>query len=345
MIGYADRQETWSYRRSSGNVEHFKSSAAHAVSDSIALEAMLIAGGGLGRLPDFIARRAVATGDLMWLFPETTGDTLEGHALYTSHRSLSAKVRAFIDALIGHLSGGQGCEGSFVVSPLARILMKLRGLWETDRFQATRSRKLTSVKPAVVEKTHDPTCRLWYTALNFGCSFSSDVAGHDTSLRVEIIMRRITPLVVLLPVLLAAASAPVPMPGLWEHTVVYVIDEVNGSSFIADQAQSVLPSPPPYRACYSASDLADPRSFLLASNAVQCRFSRVAMADGNITAAGECKDSRYPALRVDGSGTYGANGYDFSFAGEAQSGDMTVSFRGRDSGRRVGSCPAGGTGR
>ncbi|UAJ12300.1 LysR family transcriptional regulator [Glacieibacterium megasporae] len=108
MIGYADRQETWSYRRSSGDVEHFKFSAAHAVSDSIALEAMLIAGGGIGRLPDFIARRAVATGDLMRLFPETTGDTLEVNALYTSHRSLSAKVRAFIDALIGHLSGGQG---------------------------------------------------------------------------------------------------------------------------------------------------------------------------------------------------------------------------------------------
>ena len=107
----------------------------------------------------------------------------------------------------------------------------------------------------------------------------------------------------------------------------------------------MLPSPPPYRACYSAPDLADPRSFLLASKAVQCRFSRYAMANGKITAAGECKDSRYPALRVDGSGTYGANGYDFSFSGEAQSDEMTVAFRGRDSGRRIGSCPAGGPAR
>jgi hypothetical protein len=158
-------------------------------------------------------------------------------------------------------------------------------------------------------------------------------------------MRRIIQLVVLLPVLLAAVPAPVPLPGLWEHTVVCVVDEVNGSSLLAEQAQSMLPSPPRYRACYSASGLADPRSFLLASKAVECHFSRHAMANGEITAAGECKDSRYPALRVDGSGTYGGNGYDFSFSGEAQSGEVTVDFRGRDSGRRIGSCPAGGADR
>ena len=158
-------------------------------------------------------------------------------------------------------------------------------------------------------------------------------------------MRRIIQLVVLLPVLLAAVPAPAPLPGLWEHTVVYVVDEVDGSSLLADQAQSMLPSPPPYRACHSASDLADPRSFLLASKALQCRFPVYAMANGEITAAGECKDSRYPALRVHGSGTYGASGYDFSFSGEAQSGEVTVDFRGRDSGRRIGSCPASGADR
>lgn len=158
-------------------------------------------------------------------------------------------------------------------------------------------------------------------------------------------MRRITKPLVLLPILLAAAPAPVPLPGLWEHTVVYVVDEVNGSALIADQAQSMLPSPPPYRMCHTASDFADPRSFLLASKAVQCRFSRYEMASGTVTAAGECKDSRYPALRVDGSGRYDANGYDFNFSGQAQSAEVMINFRGRDSGRRIGSCPAGGAGR
>jgi hypothetical protein len=157
-------------------------------------------------------------------------------------------------------------------------------------------------------------------------------------------MRKLFHLVIPLPLLLAAAPARVPSPGLWEHTVVYVIDEVNGSRLVAGHAESMLPSPPPYRACYSASDLANPRDFLLASKSVQCRFAGFAMANGKLSAAGECTDSRFPALHIDGSGTYVANGYDFNFSGHAQSGEMTVDFRGRDSGRRVGSCSTSGAG-
>lgn len=147
-----------------------------------------------------------------------------------------------------------------------------------------------------------------------------------------------------LPLLLAAGLSPPLSPGLWEHTVVYVVDEVNGSAFVAEHAQKVLPSPPPYRACYSATDLANPRTFLLASKSVQCRFSRFEMAGGKLTAAADCTNSRYPNVYVIGSGTYGASGYDFSFSGEAESGQVTVAFRGRDSGRRLGSCSASGSG-
>jgi DNA-binding transcriptional LysR family regulator len=65
---------------------------------------MLVGGAGIGRLPDFIARDAVARGELVRLFPETEGDSFSIHALYTSHRSLSAKVRVFIDALVEYLA-------------------------------------------------------------------------------------------------------------------------------------------------------------------------------------------------------------------------------------------------
>jgi DNA-binding transcriptional LysR family regulator len=77
---------------------------ANVVSDSAALTPMLIGGAGIGRLPDFIARDAVARGELVRLFPEAKGDVFEVHALYTSHRSLSAKVRVFIDCLVKHLA-------------------------------------------------------------------------------------------------------------------------------------------------------------------------------------------------------------------------------------------------
>lgn len=152
-------------------------------------------------------------------------------------------------------------------------------------------------------------------------------------------MHKIVRLLCPLPFLLAAAPAPPLAPGLWEHTFVYIVDKVNGSSLLAEQAQGVLPSPPPRRACYTAAELTDPRDFLL-SNSGQCRFSRFTMRDGKLVAAGDCTDSRYPRVHVDGSGTYNTGGYDFSFSGRAESDQLSVEFRGRDSARRVGSCHA-----
>jgi DNA-binding transcriptional LysR family regulator len=45
----------------------------------------------------------VADGRLTRLWPETKGGELAIHAIYPSHRSLSAKVRVFIDALIASI--------------------------------------------------------------------------------------------------------------------------------------------------------------------------------------------------------------------------------------------------
>ncbi len=107
LIGYADLLTTWSYRMTGGAVERVEFRPAYVVSDSVALEPMLIGGAGIGRLPDFLAKRAVAAGDLVRLFPEAVGDTFDVHALYTSHRSLSAKVRVFIDALTEYLAAAK----------------------------------------------------------------------------------------------------------------------------------------------------------------------------------------------------------------------------------------------
>lgn len=70
------------------------------------LKPVPIGGAGIGRLPDFRAADAVAAGTLVRLLPEHEGDSLDVHALYPSHRSPSAKVRVFIDALAEHLSTG-----------------------------------------------------------------------------------------------------------------------------------------------------------------------------------------------------------------------------------------------
>lgn len=111
LIGYADRLSTWSYRSSMAGLEAIEFWPTHVVSDSAALAPMLIAGGGIGRLPDFIARDAVAAGALMRLLSDREGDRVDIHALYTSHRSLSAKVRVFIDALVELLATGGAVSG------------------------------------------------------------------------------------------------------------------------------------------------------------------------------------------------------------------------------------------
>ena len=65
---------------------------------------MLIADAGIGILPDFHAAHAITSGALVRVLPEYEHRSVDVHALYPSHRSLSAKVRAFVDVLIDDLA-------------------------------------------------------------------------------------------------------------------------------------------------------------------------------------------------------------------------------------------------
>ena len=60
-----------------------------------------------GRPPDYLARDALADGTLVRVLPDHDGDTVDAHALHPRHRSLSAKVRAFVDALTAHLAASR----------------------------------------------------------------------------------------------------------------------------------------------------------------------------------------------------------------------------------------------
>lgn len=105
MSGF-DRVMTWSYRTPDDGTERIEVRPDNVVSEPAALEPILVGGAGIGRLPDFLAAGAIARGALVRLFPGAEGDVIDVHALYTSHRGLSAKVRVFIDALVAHLAAG-----------------------------------------------------------------------------------------------------------------------------------------------------------------------------------------------------------------------------------------------
>jgi len=105
LLTWTDRVTDWDFRCDDGRTGRVEVPPRTVVPEPAALRAVLAGGGGIGRLPDFVAREAVQHGDLVRLLPEWTGDVIPAHALYPSHRSLSAKVRVFIDALGAHLKG------------------------------------------------------------------------------------------------------------------------------------------------------------------------------------------------------------------------------------------------
>jgi len=103
LLGNVDRRFVWRFRTSVGTIEEFEFTPNTVVSEPAAAQTLLLGGAGIGRLPDYLAADALARGTLVRVLPECEGDTVDAHALYPSHRSLSAKVRVFVDALVVHL--------------------------------------------------------------------------------------------------------------------------------------------------------------------------------------------------------------------------------------------------
>ena len=104
LIGYGDR--AMAYRdQTPGDAGRIELLPTAAISDSVALLPALLGGAGIAHLPDFLASRYVANGRLVRLWPASEGDQIPIHAIYPSHRSLSAKVRVFIDALVTSIDG------------------------------------------------------------------------------------------------------------------------------------------------------------------------------------------------------------------------------------------------
>ncbi|KPC52310.1 LysR family transcriptional regulator [Amantichitinum ursilacus] len=103
LIAHTDRRETWQFRAATGVTEEIELPPTTVIPEPDVVKTMLIAGAGVGVLPDFHASDALAAGRLVRVLPDYAGPSVDAHALYPSHRSLSAKVRVFIAALVAHL--------------------------------------------------------------------------------------------------------------------------------------------------------------------------------------------------------------------------------------------------
>ena len=110
-ISHADRRETWRFRTAAGGVQDVQVEPGVVIPEPDVLKTMLMAGAGVGLLPDFHALDAIRDGRLIRLLPDLEGSSVEAHALYPSHRSLSGKVRVFVDALVEHLGAARSHPG------------------------------------------------------------------------------------------------------------------------------------------------------------------------------------------------------------------------------------------
>lgn len=99
VIAHVDRRAVWRFKTKSGAVQEVEILPGTVVPEPAVVKTMLMGGAGIGQLPDFHAVDAIANGTLVRVLPDHEPDSVDAHALYTSHRSLSAKVRVFIDAL------------------------------------------------------------------------------------------------------------------------------------------------------------------------------------------------------------------------------------------------------
>jgi len=104
LIARVDRKATWRFRAPGGVLHEIEVVPGTVIPEPAVLRTVLVGGAGIGRLPNFYAADAIADGTLIRLLPEYQDDSVDVHALYPSHRSLSAKVRVFIDALAEQLN-------------------------------------------------------------------------------------------------------------------------------------------------------------------------------------------------------------------------------------------------
>ena len=103
LFGWFDGPNEWVFTNPAGRRETVQVVSGTVVPEPIVFQAMLVRGIGIGRLPDFLARPLIESGELVRLLPLFGSETTEAHALYPSHRSLSTKVRVFIDELVASL--------------------------------------------------------------------------------------------------------------------------------------------------------------------------------------------------------------------------------------------------
>lgn len=99
LFSYSDNQDLWEFKTSQGP-ERINVSGNLKVNNSEALSAAAVAGGGIARLPTFIAGALIAEGQLVRLLPEFEMPSKPLSMVFSDRKLISRSTRALVDFLV-----------------------------------------------------------------------------------------------------------------------------------------------------------------------------------------------------------------------------------------------------
>ena len=94
----------WTYTEASGAVRTFDFLPRAIIPEPATAYVVIASGGGIGRLPDYIAADAVASGRLERLFEKLTPERIEIFAFAPNARQMTANARVLVEELSRHLA-------------------------------------------------------------------------------------------------------------------------------------------------------------------------------------------------------------------------------------------------
>lgn len=103
LIARLDQVSSWGFRMADGEAVKVEVRPDLVAPEPAVALVLAVGGAGIARLPDFIARDAIAAGLLVRILPQIQQDRVDVHALYTSRRALPLRAKVFIEALLAHL--------------------------------------------------------------------------------------------------------------------------------------------------------------------------------------------------------------------------------------------------
>jgi DNA-binding transcriptional LysR family regulator len=103
LLDIADGPNEWRLRRDK-ETERVHVQARFAANDTSTIRTVVLSGLGLAWLPEYLCRQDVAEGRLLHVMPDWERGEREIHAVFPKHRTLSPKVRSFVDFLAEHIN-------------------------------------------------------------------------------------------------------------------------------------------------------------------------------------------------------------------------------------------------